>query len=319
MLRTGAPPCRDVWAGAGMLGQGEEAVCGDQGDQKCAEVSGSGIYGGTMYMSPSILDNHGVYNPWHLTIERRSLSSGVHYLARRISRRPIDILKQLGQKDTAGKRHCLVYSYFEYQGHVCMVFERLGMSLYEFLRKNHYKPFKMELVRDFARQMLRSVAFLHNLRLVHTDLKPENILLVSNDYTKEPCPPGASAVRVPVSSKIKLIDFGNATFDYQYHCSVVSTRHYRAPEVVLGLGWTYPCDVWSIGCILLELLTGEALFQTHDNLEHLAMMEAVLGAIPASVAKLADEKISSAQYFKCALREKDPPNRLNKMTPPNRL
>mmetsp|Transcript_39636 Transcript_39636/g.126652 ORF Transcript_39636/g.126652 Transcript_39636/m.126652 type:complete len:337 (-) Transcript_39636:363-1373(-) len=214
------------------------------------------------------------------------------------ARSQIDILKQLGQKDTAGKRHCLVYSYFEYQGHVCMVFERLGMSLYEFLRKNHYKPFKMELVRDFARQMLRSVAFLHNLRLVHTDLKPENILLVSNDYTKEPCPPGASAVRVPVSSKIKLIDFGNATFDYQYHCSVVSTRHYRAPEVVLGLGWTYPCDVWSIGCILLELLTGEALFQTHDNLEHLAMMEAVLGAIPASVAKLADEKISSAQYFK---------------------
>ena len=53
---------------------------------------------------------------------------------------------------------------------------------------------------------------------MHTDLKPENILLVSNDYTKEPCPPGTSAMRVPVSSKIKLIDFGNATFHNQYHC-----------------------------------------------------------------------------------------------------
>jgi serine/threonine protein kinase len=40
--------------------------------------------------------------------------------------------------------------------------------------------------------------------------------------------------RVPASSDIKLIDFGSATFDNQYHCSVVSTRHYRAPEVILG-------------------------------------------------------------------------------------
>ena len=50
--------------------------------------------------------------------------------------------------------------------------------------------------------------------------------------------------------------------------------------ITLGLGWSYPCDIWSIGCILVEFLTGEALFQTHDNLEHLAMMQAVLGPIP---------------------------------------
>ena len=56
---------------------------------------------------------------------------------------------------------------------------------------------------------------------------------------------------------------------------MVSTRHYRAPEIILNLGWSYPCDIWSIGCILVEFFTGDALFQTHDNLEHLAMMEAV--------------------------------------------
>lgn len=74
---------------------------------------------------------------------------------------------------------------------------------------------------------------------------------------------------------MRLIDFGSATFDNEYHSSVVSTRHYRAPEIILGLGWSYPCDIWSIGCILVEFFTGDALFQTHDNLEHLAMMEAV--------------------------------------------
>lgn len=46
------------------------------------------------------------------------------------------------------------------------------------------------------------------------------------------------------------------------------------------MGWSYPCDVWSIGCILVEFYTGEALFQTHENLEHLAMMEVVFGKMP---------------------------------------
>lgn len=58
----------------------------------------------------------------------------------------------------------------------------------------------------------------------------------------------------------------------------MSTRHYRAPEIILGLGWSFPCDIWSIGCILVEFYTGDALFQTHDNREHLAMMEAVIGS-----------------------------------------
>jgi len=77
---------------------------------------------------------------------------------------------------------------------------------------------------------------------------------------------------------------------------VVSTRHYRAPEVILGLPWSYPCDLWSLGCILAELLSGDALFQTHENLEHLAMMEAVLGRLPPSLARRADER--AAAYFR---------------------
>lgn len=51
------------------------------------------------------------------------------------------------------------------------------------------------------------------------------------------------------------------------------------------MGWSFPCDMWSIGCILVEFVTGEALFQTHDNLEHLAMMEKVFGQMPPAVAK----------------------------------
>lgn len=92
--------------------------------------------------------------------------------------------------------------------------------------------------------------------------------------------------RVLLDSEIRLIDFGSATFDDEYHSSVVSTRHYRAPEIILQLGWSFPCDIWSIGCIIVEFFTGDALFQTHDNLEHLAMMEAVCnGKIEAKLVK----------------------------------
>jgi dual-specificity kinase len=107
----------------------------------------------------------------------------------------------------------------------------------------------------FAHASLRC-AVLHDRQLVHTDLKPENILLLANGYDKEPVAPGSKhTTRVPVSSAIRLIDFGSATWETQYHSSVVSTRHYRAPEVILGMPWSYPCDSWSVGCILIELLT----------------------------------------------------------------
>lgn len=92
--------------------------------------------------------------------------------------------------------------------------------------------------------------------------------------------------RVLLDSEIRLIDFGSATFDDEYHSSVVSTRHYRAPEIILQLGWSFPCDIWSIGCIIVEFFTGDALFQTHDNLEHLAMMESVCnGKIDSKLVK----------------------------------
>ena len=130
---------------------------------------------------------------------------------------------------------------------------------------------------------------LHDINLIHTDLKPENILLVQNAYqtfTYNRTIPSSTATvqrsarqrRVLLDPEIRLIDFGSATFDDEYHSKVVSTRHYRAPEIILALPWSFACDISSVGCILAEFFTGDALFQTHDNLEHLAMMEAVVGA-----------------------------------------
>ncbi|CAK5078777.1 unnamed protein product [Meloidogyne enterolobii] len=99
-----------------------------------------------------------------------------------------------------------------------------------------------------------------------------------NDY--RPYPMDQSRYIAYQDATVRLIDLGSATFDHEHHSTIVSTRHYRAPEVILELGWAQPCDVWSIGCIMFELYTGQTLFQTHDNREHLAMMERILGKIP---------------------------------------
>ncbi|KAF9671635.1 hypothetical protein SADUNF_Sadunf12G0068100 [Salix dunnii] len=205
----------------------------------------------------------------------------------------IEVLQHLGKHDKGSNRCVQIRDWFDYRNHICIVFEKLGPSLYDFLRKNNYRSFPIDLVREIGRQLLE---FMHDLRMIHTDLKPENILLVSSDYVKVPDYKNSSRSpkdvsyfkRVPKSSSIKVIDFGSTTYERQDQNYIVSTRHYRAPEVILGLGWSYPCDIWSVGCILVELCTGEALFQTHENLEHLAMMERVLGPIPQHILKRVD-------------------------------
>ncbi|KAI3435152.1 Protein kinase domain-containing protein [Psidium guajava] len=208
----------------------------------------------------------------------------------------IDVLQLLGRYDRTGSRCVQIRDWFDYRNHICIVFEMLGPSLFDFLRKNSYRPFPVDLVRELGRQLLECVAFMHDMRLIHTDLKPENILFVSAEYVKVPDYKASSRSpkegnyykRLPKSSAIKVIDFGSTAYGHRSHNYIVSTRHYRAPEVILGLGWSYPCDIWSVGCILVELCSGEALFQTHENLEHLAMMEKVLGLLPQHLLKRAD-------------------------------
>ncbi|KAG8213080.1 kinase-like domain-containing protein [Butyriboletus roseoflavus] len=191
----------------------------------------------------------------------------------------IRVLQKLKERDPANVHKCIhLLHWFDHRNHICLVSELLGM------------------------QLLGSVAFLHDLHLIHTDLKPENILLVHNDYRlavvpvpgKRNAPPRTK--RILQSTDIRLIDFGSATFEEEYHSTVVSTRHYRAPEIILGLGWSYPCDAYSLGCILVEFYTGVALYQTHDNLEHLAMMEAVMGKMPDRFARAGAR--SKPEFFK---------------------
>ncbi|BFF90901.1 protein piccolo [Drosophila madeirensis] len=224
----------------------------------------------------------------------------------------INALEKIAQKDPHCDHLCVkMVDWFDYHGHMCIVFEMLGLSVFDFLRENNYEPYPLDQVRHMAYQLCYSVKFLHDNRLTHTDLKPENILFVDSDYSAHYNHKIQNReVRRVKNTDVRLIDFGSATFDHEHHSTIVSTRHYRAPEVILELGWSQPCDVWSIGCILFELYLGITLFQTHDNREHLAMMERILGQIPYRMARKTktkyfyhgkldwDEKSSAGRYVR---------------------
>ncbi|XP_066572935.1 dual specificity protein kinase CLK4b isoform X2 [Amia ocellicauda] len=186
--------------------------------------------------------------------------------------------------DCDRKQACVrMLDWFDHHGHICIVFELLGLSTYDFLKENGFMPFPLDQIRKMAYQIFKALHFLHRNKLTHTDLKPENILFVNSDYYMEYNPKMKRDERTLKNPDVKIVDFGNATYDHEHHTSVVSTRHYRAPEVILELGWNQACDVWSLGCILIEYYLGLTLFQTHDSKEHLAMMERVLGPIPTSM------------------------------------
>lgn len=205
---------------------------------------------------------------------------------REAARSEIAVLEEINRLDDDSRFACVrMLDRFDLGGHVCIVFELLGLSTFDFQRLNGFLPFSVEQIRHMAFQIFTAVCFLHRNQLTHTDLKPENILFVCSDSDLQYNHETKCEERKLRSLDVKVVDFGTATFDHEHHESLVSTRHYRAPEVILDLGWSQSCDVWSLGCVLMEFYLGHPLFQTHNSKEHLAMMERILGPIPVHLLK----------------------------------
>ena len=109
-------------------------------------------------------------------------------------------------------------------------------------------------------QLFKGLAYLHSLNICHRDIKPENILVK-----------GSHAV---------ICDFGSAKVlsPSEKNISYICARCYRAPELIFGSNqYTTVVDIWSAGCVILELLNGEPLFLGETSVSHLIEIIKVMG------------------------------------------
>lgn len=143
------------------------------------------------------------------------------------------------------------------------MFELLSVNLYELIKQNQFRGLSTTLVRVFAQQLLNGLALLNKARLIHCDLKPENILLKNLE-----------------SPIIKIIDFGSACDERQTVYTYIQSRFYRSPEVLLGLPYSSAIDMWSLGCIVVELFLGLPLFPGSSEYNQVSRIVEMLGNPP---------------------------------------
>ncbi|XP_067387762.1 dual specificity tyrosine-phosphorylation-regulated kinase 3 [Emydura macquarii macquarii] len=190
----------------------------------------------------------------------------------------IRILEHLKKQDKTGGMNVIhMLESFTFRNHICMTFELLSMNLYELIKRNKFQGFSLQLVRKFAHSILQCLEALYKNKIIHCDLKPENILLKQQGR-----------------SGIKVIDFGSSCFEHQRVYTYIQSRFYRAPEVILGSRYGMPIDMWSFGCILVELLTGYPLFPGEDEGDQLACMIELLGMPPQ---KLLDQSKRAKNFI----------------------
>jgi dual specificity tyrosine-phosphorylation-regulated kinase 1 len=181
----------------------------------------------------------------------------------------IRLLKLVGDKDPLDQHHMVrMIRHFEHKSHLCLVFELLSYNLYDLIRNTNFRGVSLNLVRKFAIQILQSLQFLatDDVSVIHCDLKPENILL-----------------RNPKRTAIKLIDFGSSCHIGKTMYPYIQSRFYRSPEVLLGLPYNQAIDMWSLGCILYELHTGDPIFNGVSERDQVYKLTELLGIPPIAM------------------------------------
>jgi dual specificity tyrosine-phosphorylation-regulated kinase 1 len=197
----------------------------------------------------------------------------------------IELLSHLQDKDPDDQNNVVrLLTHFIYRNHQCLVFEMLSLNLYELLKNTQFGGVSLNLIRKFAKQILKALSFLarSDVDVIHCDLKPENILL-----------------RHPKRSGVKVIDFGSSCRSNKRMYSYIQSRFYRSPEVMLGLPYTVAIDMWSLGCILVEMHTGEPLFSGSDQFDQMQKIVKMLGMVPMHMLEQASDT-HRLQFFEKA-------------------
>lgn len=145
---------------------------------------------------------------------------------------------------------------------IYFVSELLGTDLHRLLTS---RPLEKQFIQYFLYQILRGLKYVHSAGVVHRDLKPSNILVNEN-------------------CDLKICDFGLARIQDPQMTGYVSTRYYRAPEIMLTWQkYDVAVDIWSAGCIFAEMLEGRPLFPGKDHVHQFSIITELLGTPPDDV------------------------------------
>ncbi|KAG2295897.1 hypothetical protein Bca52824_042566 [Brassica carinata] len=143
---------------------------------------------------------------------------------------------------------------------VYIVYELMDTDLQRILRSN--QTLSHDQCRFIVYQLVRGLKYVHSANILHRDLRPSNVLLNSKH-------------------ELKIGDFGLArtTSDTDFMTEYVVTRWYRAPELLLNCSeYTAAIDIWSAGCILSEIMTGQPLFPGKDYVHQLRLITELVGS-----------------------------------------
>ncbi|XP_062232243.1 mitogen-activated protein kinase 10-like isoform X1 [Phragmites australis] len=256
---------------------------GDANRYKIQEVIGKGSYG----VVCSAID---LYTRQRVAIKKiRNIFEHVSDAARIL--REIKLLRLLRHPDIVEIRHIMLPPSRKDFKDIYVVFELMESDLHQVINAND--DFTKEHYQFFLYQLLRALKYIHTANVYHRDLKPKNILANSN-------------------CKLKICDFGLARVAFNdspttvFWTDYVATRWYRAPELCGSFfsNYTPAIDVWSIGCIFAELLTGKPLFPGKNVVHQLDLMTDLLGTPSMdTISRVRNEK---ARRYLSGMRKKEP-------------
>ncbi|KAJ7545336.1 hypothetical protein O6H91_09G115800 [Diphasiastrum complanatum] len=184
---------------------------------------------------------------------------------KRYKNRELQIMRLLDHPNVVAFKHCFFSTTEKEELFLNLVLEYVPETVYRIAkhhnRLNQRMPFLY--VKLYTYQICRSLAYIHGvIGVCHRDIKPQNLLVN------------------PHSHQLKLCDFGSAKvlIKGESNISYICSRYYRAPELIFGATeYTTAIDIWSMGCVLAELLLGQPLFPGESGVDQLVEIIKVLG------------------------------------------
>nr|AAN75065.2 mitogen-activated protein kinase [Malus micromalus] len=174
--------------------------------------------------------------------------------------REIKLLRHMDHENVIATKDIIRPPQKENFNDVYIVYELMDTDLHQIIRSN--QPLNDDHCRYFLYQLLRGLKYVHSAGVLHRDLKPSNLFMNAN-------------------CDLKIGDFGLArtTSETDFMTEYVVTRWYRAPELLLNCSeYTAAIDIWSVCCILGEIMTRKPLFPGKDYVHQLRLITELLGS-----------------------------------------